>query len=59
MSKQKRRLMNLRVTDEFAARLNRAAEVIDRPVSQIVREAVNEKLEQLARKHPELQQQAA
>lgn len=35
-------------------KLARASEVLDRPASQIVREAVKKELEVLARKHPEL-----
>lgn len=35
-------------------RLRTAASVLDRPASQIVREAVNEKLDKAAKSHPEL-----
>jgi len=44
----------LRVDKPFFERLRRAADVADRSMSQIVREAVKEKLDVLARKHPEL-----
>ena len=59
MSTEKTKLFNFRVSDEFARRLQQAARVVDQPASQIVREAVREKLEQLAQKHPELREQAA
>jgi predicted DNA-binding protein len=49
---QKEKLLNLRVSEDFNKRLNRAAEILDRPYSQIVREAVDEKLAQIAEQYP-------
>jgi len=53
---QKDKLLNFRVSEDFSERLNRAAQILHIPYSQIVREAVNEKLERLAEQHPELRQ---
>jgi predicted DNA-binding protein len=55
---QKDKLLNFRVSEEFSERLNKASEILDIPYSQIVREAVNEKLERLAKRHPELREEA-
>jgi len=43
-----------RVDAALQARLAKAAEILDRPASQIVREAVKREIELLAKKHPEL-----
>jgi len=51
---QKKILLNLRVSEEFNERLARASEVLDIPYSQIVREAVSEKLDVLEAEHPEI-----
>lgn len=56
---QKTKLLNLRVSDEFNDRLARAAEALDIPYSQIVREAVTEKLDQLETEHPEIKKRRA
>lgn len=58
---QKEKLLNLRVSEDFFERLNKAATLLDIPYSQLVREAVNEKVQRLAKQHPELRetQQAA
>lgn len=47
-------LLNLRVSEDFNDRLARASEVLDVPYSQIVREAVTEKLDALEKEHPEI-----
>lgn len=59
MKNDKDTLLNFRVSAELAKRLRDASRSLDRPASQLVREAIVEKLEQLAQKHPELQEQAA
>jgi len=43
-----------RVDAALQARLNKAAELLDRPASQIVRESVKRELDQLAKKYPQL-----
>jgi predicted transcriptional regulator len=53
---QKTKLLNLRVSDEFNDRLSRIAEVLDIPYSQIIREAVTEKLDKLTQQHPALRE---
>lgn len=53
--KQKKDVMwNFKATEEFVGRLMRAAAVTDRPASQIAREAINEKLNELAQRYPEI-----
>lgn len=47
---------NFKATEEFVRRLNRAAELLDRPASQIAREAIGEKLDEIAEKFPEIDQ---
>lgn len=54
----KEKRLNLRTTEEFRERLNRAAKVLDKPASQIIREAIDEKLERLERRHPALRGQS-
>lgn len=57
MSKQKKdALWNFRASEQLIERLNRAAEALDRPASQIAREAINEKLDQLAKEFPAINQ---
>lgn len=54
----KEQMIFARVDSAFQARLNKAAELIDRPASQIVREAVKRELDLLARKYPALKGQS-
>lgn len=54
---QKEKMLNLRVTEDLIDRLNRASAVLDVPYAQFVREAIKEKLEELAASHPELREQ--
>lgn len=58
MPKKEGRL-DIRISTELVSRLFRAAEVIDRPASQITREAISEKLAELAQKHPEIDEREA
>lgn len=51
MALQKQNL-NFRVKPEFVAELNSVAKTLEVPASQIVREAVREKLAELKRTHP-------
>jgi predicted transcriptional regulator len=46
--------LQVRTNEALDRRLDKAREVTDRPVSQIVREAITEKLDRLAKRHPEL-----
>lgn len=46
--------LNIRTDAETIGRLNRAAIVLDKPASQIVRELIRRELDTLARKYPEL-----
>lgn len=48
--------LNIRATEEFKRRLDKAAAVLDVPASQIVREGVNERLERLAAENPRLKE---
>lgn len=54
MAKPKDRIWNLKATNEFIERLRRASEATDRPAAQIAREAINEKLDELAERFPEI-----
>lgn len=45
---------NARVNEQWVTRLQCAAKVLDIAASQIVRDAVSEKLERLARRNPRL-----
>jgi len=53
MSKKDTRLY-IRASGDHKERLNKASEILDTPASQIVREAIDEKLSKLAKRHPEL-----
>ncbi len=53
--KKKAERIHIRAEEDLKAQLARAAEVAGAPVSQIIREAVTEKLAKLSRKHPEIQ----
>jgi predicted DNA-binding protein len=53
MAKPKK-MWNLKATEEFISRLQKTAEVLDRPASQLVREAVNEKIEALSQTNPKV-----
>lgn len=50
-------MLNFKGSEGFRERLQKAAEVLDKPYSQIVREATSEKLDELATEHPELQRE--
>ena len=54
--KPKPKIWNFKADERFINRLNKAAEVLDIPASQIAREAINEKLEALAGQKPELRE---
>jgi predicted transcriptional regulator len=54
MKSNKEQMIFARVDATLQARLNRAAELLDRPASQIVRESVKRELDLLARKYPQL-----
>lgn len=54
MKVNKEEMIFARADAGMRARLAMAAEILDRPASQIVREAVKRELDALARKHPEL-----
>lgn len=45
---------NFKANTEFLGRLQRAAKALNRPASQIVREAVDEKLERDAKRNQKL-----
>lgn len=57
--KIKQQRIHIRAEEELKDRLAKAAEVVDAPASQIIREAIVEKLAKLSRKHPELQEVVA
>lgn len=54
MKANKEQMIFARVDAALQARLNKAAELLDRPASQIVRECVKRELDQLAKKYPAL-----
>jgi predicted transcriptional regulator len=54
MKANKEQMIFARVDAAFQARLNKAAELLDRPASQIVRESVKRELDLLAKKYPQL-----
>lgn len=49
-------LLNVRVKQETVIELNQISEVLEIPYSQIVREAIKEKLEKMRIENPALQQ---
>ncbi len=49
MQNEKNKLLNFRVSDDLAKRLQDTARLVDRPASQIVREAIVDKLDAIAR----------
>jgi len=57
MTEKKDTIWNLRVRAidvPLVERLNRAATIIDQPASQIVRQAIREKLDRLAMQFPQI-----
>lgn len=54
MKQKKVTRWNFKATEEFVGRLMRAAEITDRPASQIAREAISEKLDELAERFPQI-----
>ncbi|HKQ90863.1 MAG TPA: ribbon-helix-helix protein, CopG family [Blastocatellia bacterium] len=54
MKQKKDVLWNFRANDNLIERLNRASIATDRPAAQIVREAIREKLDQLAAEFPQI-----
>jgi predicted transcriptional regulator len=58
MSKKDARL-HLRASSDLAERLRRASEITDMPTSQIMREAVVEKLARLAEQYPKHKKELA
>lgn len=54
MQNPKDKLIQFRTSDDLRKRLAIASAITDVPKSQIVREAINEKLARLAKTHPEL-----
>jgi predicted DNA-binding protein len=54
MKQKKDILWNFRASDDLIERLNRASVATDRPAAQIVREAIREKLDQLAAEFPQI-----
>jgi predicted DNA-binding protein len=51
--------VGVRFSEEERERLDTAAEALDVPAAQIVREAVREKVDRLFETHPKLQPQVA
>jgi predicted DNA-binding protein len=48
------KMWNLKASQEFISRLKKTAATIDRTASQLVREAVNEKIDLLAQQNPKV-----
>jgi predicted DNA-binding protein len=53
----KDKLLNIRVNDEVITKLNAVSERLGIPYSQIVRQAIDEKLESLEKIYPQLKDQ--
>lgn len=47
-------MLFMRADSELEARLKKASQILDRSMSQIIREATKEKLDEMAKWHPEL-----
>lgn len=56
MQQSKNRIWNLKASDEFITRLQRASIALDRPAAQIAREAINKELDKLAKRYPQIDQ---
>ena len=58
MKKKKRKtvMLNLKVSEDFERKLKTSSAVLDVPYSQIIREAVSEKLDALAQTNPKLRE---
>jgi predicted transcriptional regulator len=54
MGKENQELWTIRARPSWKKMLDRVAETVDRPTSQLVREAVNEKLERMAEQNPRI-----
>jgi predicted transcriptional regulator len=52
--KKIKKMWNLKATEEFISRLQKTAEVLDRPASQLAREAINEKIDSLVEQNPKV-----
>jgi predicted trehalose synthase len=52
----KDQMINFRTTEQEAAEFARVAKTLDIPLSQIAREATREKISELKRTHPALQE---
>lgn len=57
--KRKDRIWNMKTTQADVDRLNLAGNLLDRPASQIVREAIKKELDELAERFPELRAERA
>ena len=53
---KKKKVIFVKADDSLHAKLQLVAKAMDRPASQIVREAVNEKLERIADEKPEIKE---
>jgi predicted DNA-binding protein len=52
------RFPSVRTSAEQVERLNRAAELLDKPISELVRRAIEKELATLAKRFPELKKAA-
>lgn len=51
---KKTKRFNLKTSEKFIGRLQKTSEVLEKPASEIVREAVDEKIEALAQSNPKV-----
>lgn len=51
--------IHIRASSDQVKRLAKAAELLDMTDSDLIRKAIDEKLEKLSRRYPELQREAA
>lgn len=58
MAKTKDRIWNFKTDDELIDRLKRASDETGHSAAQIVRDAVNEKLDKLANRFPEINRES-
>jgi predicted transcriptional regulator len=52
--KSSKKMWNMKVNPDFYDRLQEVAKITDRPASQLVREAINEKFAKLAEQNPRI-----
>jgi hypothetical protein len=52
--RKKTKRFNMKASEDFLGKLQKISETLDKPASEVVREAVNEKIEALAEANPKV-----